>query len=219
MANNSFNFMKDVLASPLGELIASIGKGVGEAQAALDRGSLQQTLELYNGDPENSDEALKLLREIGYIPTFYVLPKTTVKAKITLAISQSKESPTKNNERFATKMYASPMNATHTNTYNLDINACAELQFEIVPVPPSESSAVRIMPPISANADGKNYFELKKVLSILDNYSIKYELESKSDSYEKAFISSVEIKSGRIILKEGETVIYPYDILILQLDE
>jgi len=216
MANSSYEFMKDVLAAPLGDLIASIGKGVGEAQAALDRGSLQQTLELYNGNPENSDEAVKLLREIGYVPSFYVLPKTTAKAKVTLAISQTKESSSTSNGRFATKMYASPVNATNTNTYNLDLNACAELEFEIVPVPPTEASAVRIMPPISKNAGGVKYFELSKVLHILDSYSINYELERDLESYDKVSILSVKIKSERVQLKEGETVIFPNDTLFIQ---
>ena len=66
--------VSDVMAAPIGELIAAVGQGVADAQQALDRGSLAQILEIYSH--ADSDE-LKLLQQIGYQPTFYALPETT----------------------------------------------------------------------------------------------------------------------------------------------
>ena len=60
---NIKNLVQDVVASPLGDVIASVGQGVAEAQHALDEGSLSAVLDIY---AESDDEKLKLLQEIGY---------------------------------------------------------------------------------------------------------------------------------------------------------
>ena len=49
--------VSDVMAAPIGELIAAVGQGVAEAQQALDRGSLAQILDIYSH--ADSDDALR----------------------------------------------------------------------------------------------------------------------------------------------------------------
>jgi hypothetical protein len=135
----------EVMAAPLGNLISSIAEGVGEAQAALDAGSLKQTLEIYTSS-SNKSESLELLKKIGYRPTFYVLPETEVTTTVSMTISGSdvdisqlvtpKLAPTKillASRRL--KSYVAPVNATNANKYNIDINAATTLKFKIVPVP------------------------------------------------------------------------------------
>lgn len=144
--------MKDVLAAPLGELITSIGEGVGQAQAALDQSSLQQTLDLYSS---TDDEGLKLLREIGYQPTFYALPETHVEAQVSLSISNSSTTQQPSggstiatpNHMARTKIYATPVNASVTNKFNLQASGSASVKFKIVPVPPAQNVAnIRVVP-------------------------------------------------------------------------
>ncbi len=203
MDNNSSQFIKDAFASPLGEFIASIGKGVGEAQAALDAGSLRQTLEIYNEDPENKDEMLQLFRDIGYQPTFYVLPKTTAKAKISLTMSQKNVSTlTSNKAAFVPSMYITPMNATTTNTYNLDLNASAELQFEIVPIPPTEMSMIRMMPNLHEPDNQAKYLPLKQISNTLDSYGINYEFNLEDVNLENDTVKNIELKDSNKTLEE-----------------
>ena len=61
------NIISDVVASPLGEVIAAVGQGVADAQQALDEGSPGKTLEIYS---EGGSQMLQMLRDIGYNPTF-----------------------------------------------------------------------------------------------------------------------------------------------------
>ena len=42
----------DVLSAPLGDLIASVGRGVADAQRALDAASLEALREIYGSDEE-----------------------------------------------------------------------------------------------------------------------------------------------------------------------
>ncbi|AXG70879.1 hypothetical protein KORDIASMS9_03129 [Kordia sp. SMS9] len=186
MSSNSYDYVKDAFAAPLGDFIASIGEGVGEAQAALDEGSLRQTLEIYNSDPDKGSETLKMLREVGYQPTFYTIPKTTAKAKISLSISQQSTGNSLQSTRaFRPKMYATPVNASNTNKYNLGLNATAEIEFDIVPVPPSEAQIIRFLPNIiekedeNGNMIQRTFGEIK---TLLTEYGLGYDFGENVDA-------------------------------------
>lgn len=167
--SNPKEFMNDTMAAPLGNLIASIGEGVADAQAALDAGSLAQTLALY--DEEDGDIMNKRLREIGYQPTFYTIPETKVKAKVSLSMSQSGSSTIESNRLSGVRMYATPINATNSNKYNLDVNASVELDFMIKPVPAPEGVELRKTPDL----EGKTLIEAQETLS---EFGLNYEILS-----------------------------------------
>lgn len=177
--DNPIKQFSELFSSPLGDLIASIGRGVGEAQAALDEGSLRQTLELYKLESEkeieeknknksvdelaviNEERRLtQLIREIGYQPTFYVIPETEVEARISLNLNinsrQSNSPGTNQFQPYPTAKYmasATPLNANNVNQYNLDATASATLKFKIIPVPPPTGvSEKRIMPLLEGRA-------------------------------------------------------------------
>ncbi len=137
MPKKAIDFYNSALSGSLGDLISSIGEGVGEAQAALDRGSLAKYLELYQqNDDEVPDHILELLRSIGYQPTFYTIPETEVEAKIALSISAK----TINHQTGGSKvrMYGMPSNPGNVNQFNAEVNSFATLKFKILPVPPPE---------------------------------------------------------------------------------
>lgn len=168
--------IKDVVASPLGEIIASVGHGVAEAQAALDDASLEKTLAMY---AEGGDAALQLLRDIGYQPTFYTLPETIGEVKIAMKLANTQQESTsapqtsglsnllKTKKLLAanpvsrsqiaaqplrTKIYATPVDATYANRYNYQADISAKLTFKIVPVPPpSGIEDLRILPNLVGN--------------------------------------------------------------------
>ncbi|MEY4926083.1 MAG: hypothetical protein RI894_519 [Bacteroidota bacterium] len=201
MANNPLDFMKDAMSAPLGSLIASIGAGVAEAQAALDAGSLAQTLAIY--DHENKDELLVLLRNIGYQPTFYVIPETEVEANISISLSINNEStqsgilPTDNLPR--TRVYATPINASNSNKFSLALNASAKLKFKIVPVPPpSEMADIRIIPTFL----GKKWSEAK---SLLAQQNLNYTLKTGSPT-DDAFVVKTQSVAGGTVAKIGDSI-------------
>lgn len=137
-------FVTEVISAPLGELIASVGKGVGEAQSALDEMSLKQVLSLYSSNIQGADKEsqnlVTFLREIGYQPTFYTLPETEVEAQISLSFSVegvTNANPIqKNGNSKMLRMYAMPLNAGNVNKYSLSGSALAKIKFKIVPIPP-----------------------------------------------------------------------------------
>lgn len=154
---NPVQLFSELLGSPLGELISSVGQGVGDAQAALDQGALEQTLEIYDlsKDATRPDEELKLLkliREIGYQPTFYTIPSTEVEAQISLSLDLKSQQTTPIGgtplSKFAVR--ATPLNAGNVNRFGIQANAMAKLKFTIVPVPPPQNVAeIRNVPAIT----------------------------------------------------------------------
>ena len=202
MANNSLDFMKDVLAAPLGEVISSVGQGVAEAQAALDAGSLEATLAIYS---ETDDEGLKLLREIGYRPTFYAIPETEVETTISLSISSTTNnnpagtaSSANSESRLSkTRIYATPVNASVQNRYNFNAQASTKMKFKIVPVPPtSEVSDIRVMPDLN----GKTKDEAETLLTEL---SISFTYTNPTST--GTVIDSQSIAAGALV--QAETVV------------
>ncbi len=164
MKNNIRDLVNDVVAAPLGDIIASVGEGVAEAQLALDEGSLAKTLEIY---AEGGEDALSVLREIGYRPTFYALPETTGEVKISMHLGKSPAGTairpssstrlqpavlaqlarTGRNISIKPRVYATPVDAGYANRYGYRANISATIRFKIVPVPaPEGADELRILP-------------------------------------------------------------------------
>lgn len=179
-STNPVKLFSELLGGPLGELISSVGQGVGDAQAALDQGALQQTLELYDlsKDEDRTDEELKLvnlIRGMGYQPTFYAIPETEVEAQISLSLDLKSEqsSPIGGYALSKYKINATPLNAGNVNRFGLQANAMAKLKFKIVAVPPNANlGELRIVPDFSS----KNWDDETKEL--IQNLGFTYEFRT-----------------------------------------
>ena len=154
----------DVVAAPLGEVIASVGAGVAAAQHALDEASLAAVLDLYT---DSDDERIKLLQAIGYRPTFYALPSTTGEVKVSLRLGNGAAGtdgtgvtplPVTRSETaivparlglnlLPATLYATPVDAGYANQYGYTADISATLTFTIVPIPPPQGAdELRVVP-------------------------------------------------------------------------
>lgn len=168
---------RDIAAAPLGDLIASVGRGVAEAQAALDAGSMEQTLALQ----EAGDDITRLMRETGYRPTFYAIPETTGELSVALTVTGREGAPPAikagglpalprlaglaGRSLASTRVYAAPIDGSYRNSYGFTGNVGAKVTFRIVAVPPpSAADAVRVVPDIS----GQTVAEASRLLESFD---------------------------------------------------
>lgn len=206
MANNPIKFLNEAMSAPLGNLIASIGEGVGEAQAALDAGSLAQTLAIYDGNDQNANATLQMLKEIGYQPTFYVIPETKVKVKMSLSLTMDgsfSDSPSFPAPRL--KSYAMPFNGSNSNKYNLNVNAGVEMEFSIKPIPTAAAAEIRRMPDLV----GKTYEIAKQILT---NYGLGFELIGDQEILDSTIVISQKLNNVTI---EPGTVVNTQSIIQL----
>ncbi|WP_339913740.1 PASTA domain-containing protein [uncultured Brevundimonas sp.] len=134
MTDSLGELLSDGLAAPLGAVIAAVGRGVAEAQAALDAASLAQTLSVYDAE---GDEGMALLRDIGYRPTFYVLPETTCEVQVSMRVGGTGAADgSAGGGLSAARTYVVPVDAGFANRYGYQANGAAKLTFKVVPVPP-----------------------------------------------------------------------------------
>lgn len=162
MARSIRDLAREVVASPLGDVIAAVGQGVAAAQQALDDAAVAKTLEIY---AEGGDEALRVLREIGYRPTFYALPETTGEVRVALSLGSEAQGAATPALRAASpavsvslsrigrtvgvapKIYATPVDAGYAGRYGYKADISAKLTFKIVPVPaPNGADELRLAP-------------------------------------------------------------------------
>jgi hypothetical protein len=133
------DLLAESVAAPLGEVIAAVGQGVAEAQRALDESALAATLAIYE---EQGDAGMALLREIGYRPTFYVLPDTACEVQVSMRIGGTGSA---DGSAGTTRIpgaigkgrtYVTPVDAGFQQRFGFQATAAAKLTFRIVPVPP-----------------------------------------------------------------------------------
>ncbi|MDR0788187.1 MAG: PASTA domain-containing protein [Gemmatimonadota bacterium] len=141
----------DALSLPLGELIASVGRGVAEAQREMDIATISAYQEVY----ESTDGGLMELQRIGYRPNWYHIPEAEGDIQVALTVSGSTTQTTSSSSSSTTavrplsrlKLYAAPVDAGYSSRFNYTVEASSRVKFRIVPVPPSSASdAVRVMP-------------------------------------------------------------------------
>ncbi|WP_144394094.1 PASTA domain-containing protein [Pleionea sediminis] len=164
--NPNLNELVDNLSAPLGDVISAVGRGVAEAQQALDKQVIQQ-LESLN---INDDQMVNNLRKIGYQPTWYQIPEAN--AELLMAISVSGQSNSVKKQGSAPiNLYAAPVNATYINSFDYDIKSFSKVSFKVVPVPPSTQASEAKVVPSLVQRTAKEAKELLEKLGIVYQFS------------------------------------------------
>ncbi|EGW55141.1 PASTA domain-containing protein [Candidatus Endoriftia persephonae] len=221
MSGEIRDLVRDVVASPLGDIIASVGEGVAEAQQVLDDGALAKTLEIYS---EGGEAALALLRDIGYRPTFYALPETTGEVRVSLHLGRSIQggaTPTSatapqpavatqlsrigRNLGIRPRLYATPVDAGYANRYGYQANISAKLTFKIIPVPaPEGADELRKMP----NLVGHSLIESR---TIADSLGLEIRLQDSQgdplDTADEASLVTAQQPAGEQIVRLGDEIL------------
>jgi hypothetical protein len=145
MATFDTQQLVDALSLPLGELIASVGRGVAEAQREMDAASISVLQEIYS----RGDGLFVELQRIGYRPTWYHIPEAEGDLQITLTATSEQTSgsaaATPGSSRI--KLYAAPVDAAYASRFGFNVQASSRVKFRIVPVPPSTAAdSLQVVP-------------------------------------------------------------------------
>lgn len=167
--------LTDVVSAPLGDLIAEVGKGVADAQYAMDKQTLALLEDIYAKDETYAE----LLRSMGYRPNWYQIPEAEAEIQLALSVTGSFSNNDQRQGRSAKnqlQMYAAPMNATYSNSFDYEMTASSTLKMKIVPVPEPAPLENRQVVPL---LNGKTLGQAKDILSSLD---IAYETDANDDA-------------------------------------
>lgn len=120
------DFIEDIVV-PFQEAIASVARGVAEAQTTLDEASLEVQKRI-NEDPE--------LAPLGLAATWFQIPEIELEVKISLSIHE--EQVTESSPGLFLAFY----NASYRNSFDHEIEAASTLKMKIRPVPPPVTQTV-----------------------------------------------------------------------------
>lgn len=206
------------LSAPLGELIAAVGRGVAEAQWALDMHTVETFKSVYGGD----GEAYEALRRLGYQPTWFRIPEVAAEIYITLSASGEERSGgtapaatpalehdgSPPGEAGRIQLYATPVDASFSNTYDYQLRACSQLKFRIVPVPaPGQADGMKLVP------KGLVGMRLRDAQTLLAQQGIAYQIAGPA-YYEPTGdekITGTEPQANDI-LPAGQAVVLSFEI-------
>jgi len=147
MADNPLANVVEVFSAPIEGVIVALGKGIAEAQTALDQNSLK-TQEAIDADP--------VLSRQGVQATWYQFPRVDLRLKLALTVVE--EQPASSAAKgitaaplaslaVARRLIAQPVSAAYQNHFNYDAQASSEITLSIVPVPPPRSADQSTIPP------------------------------------------------------------------------
>jgi hypothetical protein len=187
------NNVLDALSLPLGDLIAEVGRGVAEAQRAMDTASLAALRDIYE-----SDEGLfRELQRIGYRPTWYHIPEAEGQIQVALSVAGT-TATTASTPGLAPriKLYAAPIDAGYTSRFNFNLQASSSVKFRIVPVPPSTAAeGLQVVPSLIGLALG----EARSRLALLG-------IQATLPDAASATIVTTQTPAAGTLLATGETV-------------
>jgi len=142
----------EVFSAPIQGVIAALGRGIAEAQMALDRGSVQAQEEI-DADP--------VLAGLGMQATWYQLPRVELELKLAMTISEQPAGTTPTPAIAALpstrsflkpmRLIAQPVSASYQNRFNYDVNAASTIKLSIVPVPPPAAGGAATPPRLSSD--------------------------------------------------------------------
>src|SRR6266516_2884091 len=139
----------EVFSAPIQGVIAALGRGIAEAQIALDRGSVLAQEEM-DADPA--------LARLGMQATWYQLPRVELELKLAMTMSEEQGTgtpPTPPSRAVAAtragllkpvRLIAQPVSASYQNRFNYNVNAASTIRLTIVPVPPPAAGGQAVAP-------------------------------------------------------------------------
>jgi hypothetical protein len=129
------NIGRTLLEAPLPELIQRLGLAVAQAQAALDRNSIDVAKSLVDTKVTIGENEHSLL-ELGFTPTFYAFTEATVEAKVTFSVQESSEIKVGGSISVSYfSLVTATINASYTRKYSFSAEGASSIAARLVSLP------------------------------------------------------------------------------------
>lgn len=191
MADFDNKSVLEALSVPVGDLIASVGRGIAQAQSAMDAASIAALRDVY----EANEGLFHELQRIGYRPTWYHIPEAEGELQVALTVAGSKteQPPGQGNpsKASAIKLYAAPVDAGYSSRFNFTLQATSRIKFRIVSVPPSTAAeAMQVVPALV----GLSIADARSRLTLL-----RIEGEFPEDAPDEALVTTQTPEAGTLL--------------------
>lgn len=141
---------RDILNAPLPEMIEKLGKGIAEAQYAMDRNSVKiaQLMagfrEDENGDLIQDEAALIKLEQgkpgvslisLGFAPTFYQFAETHLEMKMSFSMTESREVGVSASVGVKAYFVTASVTASYSQKYQYSAEGSSSIRTKLVSLP------------------------------------------------------------------------------------
>ena len=136
----------------MGDVISSVGRGIAEAQHALDMSAIMTQQQI------NKDEDLMAW---GLSAHWYTIPEATVNLKMSYQFSNERVEDGSLETVKKGRLLVSPVNAKYTNTFKVSQTMQSELNLKFLPIPPPARWTEQIIVP---DFSGLTLVEIREAL-------------------------------------------------------
>lgn len=123
--------------TPLTLMIEKLGLAVANAQAALDRNSINMLQELASSPVRINGNDYNLLT-MGFVPTFYAFTEASIEAKLEFAMSESVELKADAEVKVKTQVVSVSVSAGYARKFEQSANGSSSIAARLVSLPPPE---------------------------------------------------------------------------------
>jgi len=123
--------------SPLPELIEKLGMAITQAQAALDKNSLNTLKEMSSHKMLINNKEYNLL-SLGFTPTFYGFTEASIEAKMAFSMSEETSFGIGGKVTVDTKVVAVTVDARYARKFEQSAEGSSSIAAKLVALPPPE---------------------------------------------------------------------------------
>ncbi|WP_172332160.1 hypothetical protein [Mangrovicoccus sp. HB161399] len=132
---------RSLLSAPLPQIIERLGISIAQAQAALDRNSIELAKAMSETEVEIGDKTYNLL-SLGFVPSFYSFTEATVEAKLSFQVSESTETSVKVGVQVGVQygvfMAAASVDVGYARKFSVSAEGMSSIAARLVSLPPPE---------------------------------------------------------------------------------
>lgn len=126
-----------VVGAPLPELIEKLGLSVAQAQAALDKNSIQIASQMASTNVDINGKEYNLI-SLGFKPTFYAFTEATIEAKLEFAMQQSQEIEIGAEFEAGMKVWSVSVNASYARKFEMSAEGSSSIAARMISLPAPE---------------------------------------------------------------------------------
>lgn len=146
--------------SPLPLMIEKLGLSIANAQAALDRNSIDMLQELSKYPVRIKDKDYNLL-SLGFVPTFYAFTEASIEASMDFSMSEATSFEVGGKVSVETKVVAVSVNANYARKFEQSAQGSSRIAAKLVALPAPEM----FMSIVSQNSRNEVQLEEIKILN------------------------------------------------------
>lgn len=133
---------RQLLSAPLPQIIERLGIAIAEAQAALDRNSIETAKAMAEAEVELAGETHNLI-SLGFTPTFYSFTEATVEAKLSFSMSETTEFGVKVGAEVEVNtgfvMVAASVDVSYSRKFSVSAEGMSSIAARLVSLPPPQN--------------------------------------------------------------------------------